>query len=495
MIKSISFYSYDLNIEKYDKIKNYAILCLKQKNILSDYIYQNLLLDLFYDNISKFDFIKSTKHLRSLDIHSQTYQQIQKEVYTMYMNNLNKIKIKNISPEIKYLIKTYKSNKEYLIQLIENKYKKTDNIFFKNILDIIDDDLLEDVVKIQKEILSNIMIKFKSLTFPIVNNIGSLNKDIYMYEESNNKHTNGIINLNIKELIQIPFKYSKKYHGKLMNYKYSQNKITKQKQYICIVQVLEKGIRIISTKECNDIIYSYEDINDKNTIGIDINLKHNLFTLSNKKTIDVDKKHIEKNKKILKKQKRIQQTKQRQNKIEEKYGKKFNNILNKNNRRNKSYNEYKTNELIKYCKKHKIKNIVMEDLNLQGKLSSHNKENNIKYRQLISILHINNLKNIIKRIGNREGINVHYVNPYYTSQACPVCGYISKDNRKTQETFSCVRCNHTSNTDINSAINIRERVLNTYLQKELEIYDKKEKMYKGKEIVNKNIYQEIYNNL
>ena len=495
MIKSISFYSYDLNIEKYNKIKNYAILCLKQKNILSNYVYQNLLLILFHDNISKFDFIKLTKHLRLPNIHSQIYQQIQKEVYTMYMNKLNTIKIKSISPEIKYLIKTYKGNKEYLIQLIKDKYNKTKDGFFKNILNIIDDDLLEDIVKLQKEILTNIKIEFKSLTFHMVNNIGSLNKDVYMYEESDNKHTNGIINLNIQELIQIPFKYSKKYHGNLMNYKYSQNKITKQKQYTCIVQVLEKGIRIINTKEYNNIMYNYEDIKDNNTIGIDINLKHNLFTLSSNKIININKKHIEKNKRILSKQKRIQQTKQRQNKVEEKYGKKFNIILNKNSRRNKSYNEYKTNELIKYCKKHKIKNIVMEDLNLQGKLSSVNKENNIKYRQLISILHINDLKNTIKRIGNREGINVHYVNPYYTSQTCSVCGYISKDNRKTQETFSCVRCHHISNTDLNSAINIRERVLNIYLQKELEIYDKKEKMYKGKEIINKNIYQEIYNNL
>ena len=42
MIKSMSFYSYELNKEKYDKIKDYAILCLKQKNILSFYINKDL---------------------------------------------------------------------------------------------------------------------------------------------------------------------------------------------------------------------------------------------------------------------------------------------------------------------------------------------------------------------------------------------------------------------------------------------------------------------
>ena len=329
----------------------------------------------------------------------------------------------------------------------------------------------------------------------MINNIGSKNRDLYMYEESENKYTNGIINLNIKELIQIPFKYSRKYHGKLKDYKYSQNKVTKQKQYTCIVQVLENKIRIISTKEEQDMIYNYENINNQNTIGIDINLKNNLFTLSNKKIISIDKKHIDKNKRILNKQKRIQKTKERQNKTNEKYGKKFLNILNKNSRRNKSYNEYKTNELIKYCKKHNIKNIVMEDLNIQGKLNSINKKNNIKYRQLISILHINDLKNVIKRIGNKNDINVHYVNPMFTSQICPICGHISKDNRKTQETFSCVKCNYISNADLNSSINIKNRIINEYLRDELEIYDKKENMYKGKDIRNKNIYQKIYNSL
>ena len=93
-------------------------------------------------------------------------------------------------------------------------------------------------------------------------------------------------------------------------------------------------------------------------------------------------------------------------------------------------------------------------------------ENNIKYRQLISILHINDLKNVIKRMGNRKNINVHYVNPMFTSQTCPICGHISKDNRKIQETFSCVKCKHISNADLNSSINIKNRII-PYIDKQL----------------------------
>lgn len=70
MIKSISFYSYNLNKIKFNQIKDYAILCLKQKNILSNYVNKNLLLDFYYNALSKIDFINKTKNLRLDNIDS-----------------------------------------------------------------------------------------------------------------------------------------------------------------------------------------------------------------------------------------------------------------------------------------------------------------------------------------------------------------------------------------------------------------------------------------
>lgn len=52
--------------------------------------------------------------------------------------------------------------------------------------------------------------------------------------------------------------------------------------------------------------------------------------------------------------------------------------------------------------------------------------------------------------------NVVKVNPAYTSQTCNKCGYVSKDNRKTQSIFECVSCNHLDNADVNGAKNILE---------------------------------------
>ncbi len=55
------------------------------------------------------------------------------------------------------------------------------------------------------------------------------------------------------------------------------------------------------------------------------------------------------------------------------------------------------------------------------------------------------------------------VNPKNTSRKCPKCGYISRENRKTQATFCCQQkdCKYTANADYVGSINIREAGLNT----------------------------------
>ena len=57
----------------------------------------------------------------------------------------------------------------------------------------------------------------------------------------------------------------------------------------------------------------------------------------------------------------------------------------------------------------------------------------------------------------RLGGHVHAVPPQNTSRTCPICGCVSKDNRKTQARFKCVSCGHQGNADVADAINIKER--------------------------------------
>jgi len=49
------------------------------------------------------------------------------------------------------------------------------------------------------------------------------------------------------------------------------------------------------------------------------------------------------------------------------------------------------------------------------------------------------------------------VPPANTSRTCPACGYVSADNRTTQEKFTCVECSYEENADVVGALNILAR--------------------------------------
>ncbi|VWB39276.1 DNA-cytosine methyltransferase [Burkholderia lata] len=49
------------------------------------------------------------------------------------------------------------------------------------------------------------------------------------------------------------------------------------------------------------------------------------------------------------------------------------------------------------------------------------------------------------------------VSPANTSRTCPACGYVSADNRTTQEKFACVECRYAENADVVGALNILAR--------------------------------------
>jgi putative transposase len=53
-----------------------------------------------------------------------------------------------------------------------------------------------------------------------------------------------------------------------------------------------------------------------------------------------------------------------------------------------------------------------------------------------------------------RGGEVIAVNPRYTSQACPVCGHVSKKNRPHQALFSCEQCGYSYHADVVAARNI-----------------------------------------
>ena len=109
----------------------------------------------------------------------------------------------------------------------------------------------------------------------------------------------------------------------------------------------------------------------------------------------------------------------------------------------KTYNHQLSKAIIEFAIKNEVSQINMEklekdgfDTKLLGKWSYYELQNMIEYK------------------AQREGIEVKYVNPAYTSQTCSKCGHTHKDNRKSQEKFICTECGFKLNADHNAAINI-----------------------------------------
>ena len=167
----------------------------------------------------------------------------------------------------------------------------------------------------------------------------------------------------------------------------------------------------------------------------------------------------------------------------------------KNNRRSKWYLEQLVNGFLDYCQEKGYNHIVMENLNLKENKSEAKNKDGINYNRVASLLRLNNIKHVIKRLANKRDIAVSWVNPKYTSQQCPICGHINKNNRITQEIFCCEKCFHNNNADINAAVNIKNRVFIKEYRKSLMKFDKEFNGYKGKVYIKKEEYIDLVKNL
>lgn len=67
-----------------------------------------------------------------------------------------------------------------------------------------------------------------------------------------------------------------------------------------------------------------------------------------------------------------------------------------------------------------------------------------------------------------QGIDVVYVNPYYTSQRCSVCGCIHEDNRPEQAIFKCSNCGFKTNADYNASQNLAIRDIDKIISADMK---------------------------
>lgn len=200
-----------------------------------------------------------------------------------------------------------------------------------------------------------------------------------------------------------------------------------------------------------------------NIIGIDVNCKHNLFSLSNQTTYDYNRKLVNDFCKLsleidrLKENKDYIIGKRKQQKLD---------VL-------KSKIVHSEQQLIAgMCKDLQTQgcnHIVMENLdNGFGKCYLKDKDNeDINYNRKVKFLGLSSLKREVEHIARKYDIAVSTVHASYTSKMCPVCGCIEDENRPNQETFECIECGYKDNADFNAATNIRNRVYVTVLRDSL----------------------------
>jgi putative transposase len=95
--------------------------------------------------------------------------------------------------------------------------------------------------------------------------------------------------------------------------------------------------------------------------------------------------------------------------------------------------------------------IVVEKLDLRGPGKSKELSRRVSY------WHRHTLRERIDFKASAAGCRREQVNPAYSSQTCPACGYLSKANRKGDR-FQCVKCGHAGHADVIAAINQKARV-------------------------------------
>ena len=404
-----------------------------------------------------------------------------------------------------------------IFSYIEEKAKKakSQNSMYKKWMKLITKFSYERILTLCVKKYLNVLnrkVTFKKLTITHKNTISSLKTQVGLV---NLKKFNAFLNFNIpkQEEITLLFRYNQNYHMDLKDFmisninktnnfeKFPTGYMQTQFKFTINVDTLYNQINIYYSLEKtskNSATYTKFDSeliqNYNNYIGVDVNIKNNILALSDGKTFKANKSLIKKCIRFDNARKRCQRNKEL-NHNPKPYGKKMLLRQEKNNKRSKWYLEQLVNELLNYCEEKGYNHIVMENLNLKETKSEAKNKNGINYNRLVSLLHLNDIKHVIKRLANKRDIAVSWINPKYTSQQCPICGHINKNNRITQEIFCCEKCFHNNNADINAAINIKNRVFIKEYKKSLMKFDKEFNGYKGKVYIKKEEYIDLVKNL
>ena len=129
--------------------------------------------------------------------------------------------------------------------------------------------------------------------------------------------------------------------------------------------------------------------------------------------------------------------------------------------------EYLKNEINRILNRiidlYKPREIVLEKLNFQNSNLSR------KMNRVLNNFGKGIITKKLESIEEEFGIVITYINPAYTSQECSKCGYVDKNNRKSQKEFECKCCGNKKNADVNGS----RAVFKRSSFKELNVYRSK----------------------
>ena len=317
------FKSNDMTRLKYDELYDFAVLIRNHKNIVSKYVNDNLLQYLDY---SKFAFLKEMRMLYKNTIPSSFDAQLYTQILTSYQN-----KFDTIQRKLKFEVITFKGFTFY--KRDTKKHKKGDfksvvickeqtplsicltylvrygnentltyinkqlgdckdtgkRQLYENIIRCCNKFGFERLLSIALRKRQNVIkhysehpIEFKSLSFR-----GRCRKvKIINYNKHFGSKINAFVSLSGlgRKSLDIPVKFNKDWYGNIKQYAksnpdYEYTLTFNEKEHQVNIHICKDGDRYIPDA-------------GKNVVGVDVNCKHNLFSLSDGTTFDYNRKLV-----------------------------------------------------------------------------------------------------------------------------------------------------------------------------------------------------------
>lgn len=180
------------------------------------------------------------------------------------------------------------------------------------------------------------------------------------------------------------------------------------------------------------------------TLGIDLGIEN--IAVDSDKQIFESKKVEEKRNKFFRLRQSLQRTGTKSAKRH------LRKLVGKETRFRRDINHYISKRLVKKTKG-TTRAIVLENLKgIRTGVTVYGK----KQRNRHHTWSFFQLREFMEYKAKREGVPVIIIKPYNTSQRCPNCLYIHKENRKTRNDFECIRCSYKEMADYVAAMNIAE---------------------------------------